>query len=122
MIPKVAECDDYKVSDANIIIIAHGSVAEASKHAIDLLRLSGKKVGLVRPITLRPLDCKKIQRIAGGAKKVFIIESAFEQLARLVLYKIPEIAAKTVKIFKPAEGFTPEEIESIISEKNYGKN
>jgi 2-oxoglutarate ferredoxin oxidoreductase subunit alpha len=114
LIPKVAECEDYKTSDVNQIIIAHGSVAQAAKFAVDMLRASGIKIGLVRPITLRPLDCHAISLKTKKANKVFIIESAFEQLARLIIYKMPEIGAKAVKVFKPAEGFTPEEIEFIV--------
>jgi len=115
IISKISECEFYKISDANEIIIAHGSVAEAARAAIDQLRLSGKKIGLIRPITLRPLDCHGISLAVKKAKKVYIIESAFEQLARLIIYKVPEIAGITIKIFKPAVGFTPEEIETYIT-------
>lgn len=117
LIKPISECENYKTSDAKEIIIAHGSVASAAKDAVDLLRSSGIKIGLVRPITLRPLDCQQISKIAKNSRKVYIIESAFEQFARLLIYKNPEIAAKSIKIMKPAEGFTPEEIEKIIKEK-----
>jgi hypothetical protein len=35
----------------------------------------------------------------------------------MIIFKVPEIANKTVKIYKPAEGFTPDEIASLVNEK-----
>lgn len=117
LISKVAESENYKASNADEIIIAHGMVASASKTAVDLLRADGVKAGLVRPITLRPLDTRQIRGQVKNAKRIYIIESAFEQFARLLVYIIPEISQKLVKIFKPAEGFTPEEISKLVKDK-----
>lgn len=114
LISNVSESECFKVGDARDIIVAHGSVAGAAKAAVVSLRESKMKVGLVRPITLRPLDCRGIFPYFKAAKRIFIIESSFEQLARLVIYKMPEIADKVIKIFKPAEGFTPDEITTLI--------
>lgn len=114
LISKVAESESYKVTDANELILAHGSVASAAKSAIDELRLSGVKAGLLRPITLRPLDTETIRKQIKKAKNIYIIESAFEQFARILVYMVPEISAKMIKVFKPAVGFTPEEIYKII--------
>ncbi|PIR27573.1 ferredoxin oxidoreductase [Candidatus Berkelbacteria bacterium CG11_big_fil_rev_8_21_14_0_20_42_15] len=117
LIHKISECESYKISTATDVIVAHGSVAEAAKSAVDLLRESRIKAGLLRPITLRPLDCQTMFPYLKSAKRIYLIESAFEQFARLLIYKMPEIAERAIKIFKPAEGFTPEEIEKIIKEK-----
>ena len=118
IISKVSECEKYRVADASDVIIAHGSVAAAAKSAVDLLRESKIKTGLIRPITLRPLDCQTIFPYLATAKRIYIIESAFEQFARLIIYKMPEIAGKIIKIFKPAQGFTPEEITTLIKTQN----
>jgi len=117
LIDKISESESYLTSNAEYLIIAHGSVASAVKDSVDILRDNNIKIGLLRPITIRPLDSRNIRRLALKAKKVFIIESAFEQFARMIIYKVPEIANKTAKIFKPAEGFTPDEIASLINEK-----
>lgn len=118
IISKVSECEKYRVSDAADVIIAHGSVAAAAKSAVDILRESKIKTGLIRPITLRPLDCQTIFPYLAAAKRIYIIESAFEQFTRLVIYKMPEIANKVIKIFKPAQGFTPDEITTLIKTQN----
>lgn len=117
LIDKVAESENYKMAGATDIILAHGSVASAAKSAVDDLRSDGIKVGLIRPITLRPLDTKTICAQIKNADRIFIIESAFEQFARLLVYVMPEIAGKMIKIFKPAVGFTPEEIYKIVRDK-----
>lgn len=117
LIDKVAESENYKVSGATDVILAHGSVASAAKSAVDNLRADGHKVGLIRPITLRPLDTKSIRSQIKNAKRIFIIESAFEQFARLLVYVLPEVASKMIKIFKPAVGFTAEEIYKIVKEQ-----
>ncbi|PIU24205.1 ferredoxin oxidoreductase [Candidatus Berkelbacteria bacterium CG08_land_8_20_14_0_20_39_8] len=114
IISKVAECESYKTVGAEEIIIAHGSVAASAKTAIDELRLEKIKVGLVRPITIRPLDCRAMLSVLRKAKRIYIIESAFEQFARLVIYKMPEIADKTKKMFKPAQGISPDEIIQLV--------
>jgi len=114
IIKKVTECENYKVSGATELIIAHGSVAASAKVAVDELRETKIKAGLVRPITIRPLDCCAMLSAAKNAARIYIIESAFEQFARLVIYKIPEIAHKVRYMFKPAEGVSPEEIYTFI--------
>lgn len=118
LISKVSECEKFRLSDATDVIIAHGSVASAAKEAVSALRESKIKAGLVRPITLRPLDCRGMIPYLIAAKRIYIIESAFEQFARLIIYKMPEIASKVINIFKPAEGFTPEEITTLIKTQN----
>ncbi|MCX6810898.1 MAG: ferredoxin oxidoreductase [Candidatus Berkelbacteria bacterium] len=118
LIDKVAESENYKVSGATDIILAHGSVASAARSAIDDLRADGVKAGLVRPITLRPLDTKAIRSQIKNAQRVYVIESAFEQFARLLVYVVPELASKMIKVFKPAVGFTPEEITTLIKTQN----
>lgn len=117
LLSKVSEIESYKMSNATSAIIAHGSVAAASKTAVDNLRLSGKKVGLIRPITLRPLDSSTIRRLTKNLKNIVIFESAYEQFSKIIVNQIPEIAIKVKKVYKPAIGFAPEEIEKIFIEK-----
>lgn len=118
MISKVAECENYKTDGATDLIIAHGSPASSAKDAVDLLRESKIAAGLIRPITLRPLDCKTLSFAAKRAKRIYIVESSFEQFARMIIYKVPEIALKVKLLLKPAEGISSEEIYSFIKKAN----
>lgn len=115
--PKIAEYEAYNVSGAKEFIVAHGSVADCCKDVVDILRKDGRKIGLLRPITLNPFS-KEIATIAKDAKKIFIIESAYKQLSMIVKYNLSENCSNFVEISKPAESFTANEIVEKISKKD----
>ncbi|HEB01403.1 MAG TPA: ferredoxin oxidoreductase, partial [Candidatus Portnoybacteria bacterium] len=75
---KVIEYEISNVQKAEVIIFAHGMVAAAAKSAV------GGKVGLFRPITLRPFPQAEARKLAQRAKKIIILESAINQFGRLV--------------------------------------
>ncbi len=105
---KIAESESFKVKDADMVLIAHGLVASAAKEAVLELRKKNKKIGLFRPITLNPFDAETL--IKCRAKKLIIIESAKDQLARIVKYEMSGQNRQIIEISKPAEGFTSDEI------------
>ncbi|MGN0827945.1 MAG: 3-methyl-2-oxobutanoate dehydrogenase subunit VorB [Kiritimatiellia bacterium] len=61
------ECDD-----AEIVLLAYGSVSRLARTAKDALRATGKKVGLFRPKTLFPFPREALAAIAG--KKLIVAE------------------------------------------------
>lgn len=110
----VVESELYKTSDAKEIIIAHGSVAEAAKSAINILRERGRKIGLFRPITIHPFDSRKLNKTISGVRKVYIIESSLNQLSRIIKYELETRKIDLVEISKPAESFSADEIAKKI--------
>lgn len=66
--------EEYQTEDADFLIVAFGSVARISKEAIDMLRMEGIKVGLLRPITLWPFPEKEIVRLAQQVKGILVPE------------------------------------------------
>lgn len=110
---EIEEHENYQLDGAKIILIAHGIVAAAAKPAIDELRKKEIAVGLFRPITLRPFPVKAATKTFDQAEKIIILESAQGQLASLLR---DEVILKTspIEFFKPAVGFTPEEIANTI--------
>lgn len=46
--------EDMFLDDAKIILVAYGTMARIARAAVNKLRAKGKKVGLIRPITLWP--------------------------------------------------------------------
>lgn len=108
----IAEFENYKLGGAKEIIIAHGSVADAAKDAIDYLRKKGRKIGLFRPITLNPFS-KEINKIIKD-KNIYIIESSLNQLSRIVKYETAGINAKFIEYSKPAVSFSSDEIVDLI--------
>ncbi|MBR8462887.1 2-oxoglutarate synthase subunit alpha [Campylobacter sp. faydin G-140] len=66
--------ESFMLDDADICIIAYGSVALAAKQAILNLRSRGIKVGLFKPITLFPMASKKLKEIGAKFSKILICE------------------------------------------------
>jgi 2-oxoglutarate ferredoxin oxidoreductase subunit alpha len=97
--------------DAELAIFAWGSVANAAKDAVKKLRAEKHKVGLFRPITLKPFGATRAKQVAKSTKKILIIESAAGQFGRLVTESLFGLADIEVhRFYKPAEGITAEEI------------
>jgi len=72
--------ETYQCDDAEHIIIAYGSSARISRKAVDLLRAEGKKVGLLRPITLFPFPKKQIADLAKKVKGFLTMEMSLGQM------------------------------------------
>ena len=68
--------ENYKTEDAEIILVAMGSVCGTIKDVIDELREKGEKVGLMKLITYRPFPREAIKEALKGAKKVAVLEKA----------------------------------------------
>ncbi len=51
---KHQDAELYKTDDAELIVVAYGTMARICKSAIDSMRDEGKKIGMLRPKTLYP--------------------------------------------------------------------
>ncbi|PSM52732.1 2-oxoglutarate:acceptor oxidoreductase, alpha subunit [Campylobacter blaseri] len=71
---EIVQAQEYMLDDANICIIAYGSVNLSAIAAIDKLRQDGIKVGLFRPKTLWPSPEKELKEIAKRFKKILVVE------------------------------------------------
>ena len=114
----LTEWEEYKCNDAEIVIFSHGIVGSSAKLAVDILRTKfNKKVGLFRPITLRPFPVNAASRIASKATKILIAESSNGHFARLVkdnLYGLTRIDT----LFKPVLAINPEDFIDKINNMN----
>ena len=110
--------EEFMMDDADVMIIAYGSVSLAAKEAIRDLRKDGIKAGLFRPITLWPSPDKKIKEYTDKIKNVLCVELNIAQYTAEVervsgrigeiegLYKVngraispAEIVAKVKEVF-----------------------
>ncbi|CZE48004.1 2-oxoglutarate synthase subunit alpha [Campylobacter geochelonis] len=71
---EIIEVDEYMLDDAEICIIAYGSVNLSARNAVDKLRKDGIKVGLFRPKTLWPSPEKELKEIGKRFKKILVVE------------------------------------------------
>jgi len=71
---EVESYEEFMMDDAEIMIVAYGSVSLAAKEAIRSLREEGIKAGLFRPITIWPSPAKKIKEYTDKIEKVLVVE------------------------------------------------
>lgn len=71
---EIESYEEFMMDDADILVIAYGSVSLAAKEAIRQLREEGIKVGLFRPITLWPSPEEKIDEVCKKFDKVLVAE------------------------------------------------
>ncbi len=57
------EVELYQVEDAEVVIAAYGISARISKSVVDIMRAEGKKVGLIRAITVSPFPYDAFDKI-----------------------------------------------------------
>lgn len=75
--------ESYKLEDADVAIVALGSVSGTIKDAIDEMRADGKKVGLLRLIAFRPFPAEDAKKALAGIKKVGVFEKNLSIGARM---------------------------------------
>jgi pyruvate ferredoxin oxidoreductase alpha subunit len=66
--------ETYKVEGADTLILGMGSICETASLAVDQLRESGKKVGLVKVRLWRPLPVSDLRKILSTAKDVVVLD------------------------------------------------
>lgn len=111
---EITEFESLKCEDAEIIIVAHGIVGAAAREAVQELRKLKKKTGLFRPITLNPFPRLEARKVLKRAKEVIVVESAMNQLNKLLKEHLYGLTVKITQYGKPALGITPEEIVNLL--------
>ncbi len=66
--------------NADIILVAYGSVSRICKNIVSGAKPRGIKIGLVRPITLWPFPERVIARLAKQTKKFLVVEMSMGQM------------------------------------------
>ena len=66
--------EEYMLDDAEIMIIAYGSVSLGTKEAINRMRKEGIKVGMFRPLTMWPSPAARINELMKKFDKVVVAE------------------------------------------------
>ena len=73
--------EEYMLEDADIMIIAYGSVSLGVTEAINRMRKEGLKVGMFRPLTIWPSPAKRIKELMTKFDKVLVTELNMGQFA-----------------------------------------
>lgn len=75
-----AQAEEFETDDAELIVVAFGSIARIAKSAIRTLRADGHKIGLVRPLTLFPFPSDVLTTLAKQGKRFLTVEHNLGQM------------------------------------------
>lgn len=78
--------EEYRLDDAEYVIVAMGSLAAESKVAVDTLRENGKKVGLVRIRFYRPFPIDEVRALCGDRRGLLVIDRDYSYGMEGALY------------------------------------
>ena len=78
--------DEYKVEDADIILVSYGIISRIARSAVDKSRENELKVGLLRPITLSPFPTERIKELSDKGVSFISVEMSNGQLLADVQY------------------------------------
>lgn len=78
--------ESYKAEDAEYIFLSMGSILGNAREVVDSLRKNGKKVGVVKIRSFRPLPSEEISKLLEGKKSVGIFEKAYSLGSNPPLY------------------------------------
>ncbi len=67
----------YCVDDAEMLVVAMGSINGTIKDTIDEMRADGFSIGLVNIVSFRPFPTEALRRLLAGRKHVVVVEKSF---------------------------------------------
>ena len=109
---------EYFMDDAEIALVAYGSVGRIALSAVRAVRERGIKAGLIRPITVAPFPYARIMEISRKVKSMLVVEMSSGQMLDDVLIAVGESAP--VEFYGRMGGIVPfpgeveAEIERIV--------
>jgi 2-oxoglutarate/2-oxoacid ferredoxin oxidoreductase subunit alpha len=104
------------VEDAEVVVVAYGCTSRVARQAVENLRQQGRKVGLLRLITLWPFPSDVIRDLAKRVKAFVVPEINYGQMA----YEVERTSQGNAEILLMAlmggSIHTPQEIEEAVGE------
>jgi len=108
---KEIRCEQYKVEDADIIVVAYGIAARIVRGAVEKARRQGIKAGLIRPITLWPFPSEQISKTADELRIFLVVEMSCGQMVEDVRLAI---AGKAPVVFWGRPGGGVPTVEQVF--------
>ncbi len=72
--------EEFMCDDAELVLVGYGIVSRLLRTVVEELRKQGKKVGLLRPITLLPFPKKELAKLADRVKCFMVVELSNGQM------------------------------------------
>jgi 2-oxoglutarate ferredoxin oxidoreductase subunit alpha len=115
-IDKISITEEYKLEDAEIIIIAYGLPVRASYRAVDIAREQGIKVGIFRLVTVWPFPDEKVKEVVKNAKAIIVPELNYTGIIAEQVERVKKVEIPIIKIPKVGEFHHPDDILNAIKE------
>ncbi|WP_132995216.1 pyruvate ferredoxin oxidoreductase [Sporanaerobacter acetigenes] len=71
---KLEVVEGYKTDDADVVLVALGSMCGTAKYVVDNMRAEGKKVGLAKVTMFRPFPFEQLREILAGKKVIGVFD------------------------------------------------
>lgn len=66
--------EEYRLEDADVVIVAYGIMGRVAKQVVDRLRAEGTRAGMFRPTVLWPFPSRTVKRATQRARVVVVAE------------------------------------------------
>lgn len=107
------QVQEINTEDADLVLIAYGIISRMLHSVTEILRHEGRKIGLLRPITLFPFPSLRLQELAAQGKSFLVVELSNGQMLRDV--KLATREATPVHFYNRMGGAVPsvEELANV---------
>jgi len=113
---KEQRCEVLYGDDSDIMLVAYGTPSRICRSVVEKLRKKGKKVGMIRPITLWPFPEGAFKKLAKKIKSFLVVEMSCGQMIEDV--KLAIDCARPVHFYGRTGGEIPGEDEIIKEIEN----
>ena len=103
--------EEFFLEDAQVVVVAYGTMARIAKSVVQSFRKKKKKVGLIRPITLWPFPQEIFKRVVKRETKILVVEMSYGQMVEDVRLAVNGKAP--VEFLGRAGGGIPQEEEIL---------
>ena len=103
--------ESYNCEDADIIVVAFGTIARIVSNVIKQAEKEGIKVGLIRPISLWPFPKEEFEKYAQTPKAFLTVELNAGQMVEDV--RLAVNGKKPVHFYGRMGGMIPKEVEIL---------
>jgi len=109
-------CEVLYGDDSEIMLVAYGTPSRIARSVVENLRKKGKKIGMLRPITLWPFPEEAFKKQIKNVKSFLVVEMSFGQMIEDV--KLAIDCARPVHFYGRTGGEVPGEKEIIAVIEN----
>jgi 2-oxoglutarate ferredoxin oxidoreductase subunit alpha len=106
----------FRMADAEVAVVAYGSVSRSARRAVLQVREKGLKAGILQLVTLFPFPRQKVEGVLRQCRAVLVPEMNMGQISREVK-RVNEGLSRVVKHNRiDGQFMTPEEIAERLQE------